>query len=206
MMSLLAILIAYLLGSIATSVWVGQIFYGKDVREYGSGNAGATNTFRVLGVKAGVPVLLIDILKGWLAVKLPMFMDGIPSSTDFQLVLGITSVIGHVFPLYIGFRGGKGIATLLGVLIGIHPEAAELSILTFLVIFLSTRYVSLSSIFAAIAFPVWIVGFYSDSPLSLYVFAVTVAILVVITHKRNIERLIKGEESRARFGKKKDVA
>jgi glycerol-3-phosphate acyltransferase PlsY len=202
MMSLLAIFIAYLLGSIATSVWVGQVFYNKDVREYGSGNAGATNTFRVLGVKAGIPVLLIDVLKGWLAVKLPYLIEAVPNTTDFQLVLGITAVIGHVFPVYVGFRGGKGIATLLGVLIGVHPEAAGLSMLSFLLIFLITRYVSLSSIIAAIGFPVWIVIFYREAPISLYMFAFTVAVLVVVTHKRNIERLLKGEESRANFRKK----
>lgn len=203
MMTILSILIAYLLGSIATSVWVGQWFYGKDVREYGSGNAGATNTFRVLGAKAGIPVLLIDVLKGWAAVQLPHWLGGVPNSTDFQLILGISSVLGHVFPVYIGFRGGKGIATLLGVLIGVHAGAAGCAMLTFVLVFVTSRYVSLSSILASIAFPVWIVSLYPGAPKSLIVFAITVAVLVVLTHKRNIERLLKGEEGRVSFKKKK---
>src|SRR5687768_13215686 len=121
------LLFAYLLGSIPSAVWIGKRFYGIDVREFGSGNAGATNTFRVLGKKAGIPVLLIDIFKGWLAVQLAYLSSYRIDSVEFvnlELVLGIAALIGHIFPVYVGFRGGKGIATLLGVVIGVHPYAA----------------------------------------------------------------------------------
>src|SRR3954465_15189349 len=112
--SILVLILAYLFGSIPTAVWIGQAFYGIDVREYGSGNAGATNTFRVLGKKAGIPVLIIDVLKGWLAVNiafLSRYAIGSVPYVNFQLVLGISSLLGHIFPIYVGFRGGKGIAT-----------------------------------------------------------------------------------------------
>ncbi|MCB0483453.1 MAG: glycerol-3-phosphate acyltransferase, partial [Flavobacteriales bacterium] len=136
------LLFAYLLGSIPTAVWVGQWFYGIDVREFGSGNAGATNTFRVLGKRAGIPVLLFDILKGFLAVKLaPYAISALPSSPDFvnyQIILGICALLGHIFPVFVGFRGGKGIATLLGIILAMHTPAAILSVVVFLVVFLLT--------------------------------------------------------------------
>lgn len=201
-MIFLTILIAYLMGSIAFSVWVGQIFYGIDVREYGSGNAGATNTIRVLGLKAGIPVLLLDVLKGFFAVYLVHVIPGVPNSTDVKIILGIASVLGHIFPVYVGFRGGKGIATLLGVVIAIHPYAALLSIATFAVVFIITRYVSLSSMLASLAFPFWIIFKYKETELSMIIFSVAVAILVLITHQKNIERLINKEESRISFSKK----
>lgn len=201
-MIFLTILIAYLMGSIASSVWVGQLFYGIDVREYGSGNAGATNTIRVLGIKAGIPVLLLDVLKGFFAVYLVYLMPGVPDSTDVKIILGIASVLGHIFPVYVGFRGGKGIATLLGIVVAIHPYAALLSIATFAVIFIISRYVSLSSMLASLAFPFWIIFKYKETELSMIIFSVAVAILVLITHQKNIERLINKEESRISFSKK----
>src|SRR4051794_33523292 len=111
------LIIAYLLGSVPSAVWVGQAFWGVDVREYGSGNAGATNTFRVLGPKAGIPVLFMDIGKGWLAVQIATFIGSyLPGTQQFvnlKLALGVAALIGHIFPIYVGFRGGKGVATLL---------------------------------------------------------------------------------------------
>ncbi|RMG78149.1 MAG: glycerol-3-phosphate 1-O-acyltransferase, partial [Bacteroidetes bacterium] len=146
---IIAIVIAYLMGSIPTAVWIGKIFYGIDVREYGSGNAGATNTFRVLGKKAGIPVLIIDILKGFFAVKLSYLFGGDILShnqlINFQLTLGLAALLGHIFPIYVGFRGGKGIATLLGIMIAIHYQAALISFAIFTVIFIASKYVSLSS-------------------------------------------------------------
>ena len=158
---LLLVLLSYLTGATPSAVWIGKIFYNTDVREYGSGNAGATNTFRVLGIRAGIPVLILDILKGSLAV---LYIYLIPDLSSFSLELvfehklafGISAVVGHLFPVYTGFRGGKGIATMLGVLIALHPLAAFFSFCIFLFVFFISRYVSLASIVASIAFPFFI--------------------------------------------------
>jgi len=200
------IIAAYLIGSIPTAVWVGKIFYNKDVREYGSGNAGATNTFRVLGVKAGIPVLIIDILKGWISVKLPYIFDtGMFAHTssfiNFQLVLGLAALLGHIFPVYAGFRGGKGIATLLGIIIALDYQGALFAISVFLVVLITTRFVSLSSMVAAMSFPLYIIAIEKNPYLSITIFSLFIAILVLITHQKNIERLLRGEESKI-FSKK----
>lgn len=192
------------MGSIPSAVWIGKSLYGVDVREFGSGNAGATNTFRVLGKKAGLLVLSIDILKGWLAVMMARFISEAPVGTapfvDLQIVLGVAAVIGHIFPVFAGFRGGKGIATLFGVILAAHPVACLASLGVFLVIFLAFRYVSLASISAAIAFPVTIITLFVDRAVpSMVIFSIMVAILVMITHQKNIERLIRREESKMKF-------
>lgn len=197
------IVIAYLIGSIPTAVWVGRYFYGIDVREYGSGNAGATNTFRVLGKKAGIPVLLIDILKGFLAVKLAYFLeDGIYTEkqlVNLSLVLGIAALIGHIFPVYVGFRGGKGIATLLGLMLAVHFQAAMCALGVFMLVFIISKYVSLSSITAAVSFPfIVIIGFKITTP-SLVIFSMFISVLVLVTHQKNIERLLRREESKAKI-------
>ena len=197
------IILSYLTGAFPSAVLFGKIFFKTDVREFGSGNAGATNTFRVLGKKAGIPVLILDIFKGWLAVNYIFFISSLSNNLDLvfeqQLVFGIAAVIGHLFPIYTGFRGGKGIATLLGLLVGIQPTAALLSSLVFIIIFFISRYVSLSSIFAAIAFPI-IIYFLSDSTdVSLIIFSIFVPLLALITHQKNIERLLKGEEVKVKF-------
>ncbi|MFT6441383.1 MAG: glycerol-3-phosphate acyltransferase PlsY [Salibacteraceae bacterium] len=198
---ILGLLIAYLLGSIPTAVWVGRIFYGKDVREFGSGNAGATNTFRVLGKKAGIPVLLFDILKGSIAVYLACYFvdyqEGTSDFVNYQLVLGIGVLIGHIFPVYVGFRGGKGIATLLGIMIAIHPQAAFSCIGIFLAVFLLTKYVSLGSMISAICFPLLIILVFKSEIPSLVIFSIFIAIMVLITHQKNIERLLRKNESKA---------
>ena len=156
--NILFLLLAYLIGAFPSAVWLGRTFHNTDVREYGSGNAGATNTFRTLGPKAGIPVLLMDILKGWIAVNLVYFvMDNQLMSEEkffeLKLAFGIAAVIGHLFPIYTGFRGGKGIATMLGFMIGIYWQAALLSALVFILTLLISKYVSLSSIIASLAFP-----------------------------------------------------
>ena len=198
---LISLVLAYLIGSIPTAVWIGKIFYDTDVREYGSGNAGATNTFRVLGKVAGIPVLLIDCLKGFGAVKLVLVFAEEPISTaafvNYELALGITAVIGHVFPIFAGFRGGKGIATLLGVMLAIHYQGALGALMVFVVVFAVTRFVSLGSMCAALAFPFIIVLVYRSTVPSLIVFSMFIAILVLITHQKNIERLFRREESKA---------
>lgn len=206
--TLLALFGAYLIGSVPSAVWVGKAFYGIDVREYGSGNAGATNTFRVLGKKAGIPVLILDILKGFLAVQLA-FVAGtyLPSSQQFvnlKLALGIASLLGHIFPVFAGFRGGKGVATLLGILIGVQPMAALICAGVFLTVFIPSGYVSLGSMTAAIAYPFIIMLVLNETVPTVNIFAMAVSILVLITHQKNIERLLKGTESKIfLFGGKK---
>jgi len=200
-MANLYILLSYFIGAIPSSVWIGKRFYNLDVREHGSGNAGATNTFRVIGKKAGVVVLLLDIMKAWFATVVLSTMAG-DKSIDYMLALGLVAVLGHVFPIYIGFRGGKGIASLLGVIIAIHPLASLYSIIVFITTLLISRFVSLSSILAACAFPVLIIIHFQSTNRSLIIFSLMVAVLVIFTHKKNIERLFNKEESKVVLTKK----
>jgi acyl phosphate:glycerol-3-phosphate acyltransferase len=204
--SIVALILAYLLGSIPSAVWIGQAMYGIDVREYGSGNSGATNTFRVLGVKAGIPVLLIDIFKGWIAVKLGWAFGEFQIDTaqyhNLQLSLAIAALIGHIFPVYVGFRGGKGVATLLGIILAVHVHAALYCMAIFIVLLLITRYVSLSSMITGIAFPFIIMLGYSNTVVAINIFGMFVSILILVTHQKNIERLLRGEEKRLSFARR----
>jgi len=204
---ILFVLLAYLTGAFPSAVWVGKTFYNIDVREYGSGNAGATNTFRVLGKGAGIPVFLMDVLKGWLSVSYVNFISNadILSPELFfenQLTFGIAAVIGHLFPIYTGFRGGKGIATMFGLLIGLQPLAAAFSFVVFVVVFMISKYVSLSSIIASLFFPIFVILVLGSINPSLNLFAIFIPILSLITHQKNIERLARGEEIKIKFGKK----
>lgn len=197
---------AYLTGSIPTAVWWGKRYYGIDVREFGSGNAGATNTFRVLGKKAGIPVLLIDIVKGTIAVLLAHFSPFIFDSNEFvnlELGLGIAALVGHVFPVFAGFRGGKGVATILGVVICLTPITSLLVLAVFLTVLLATRYVSLSSMIAGISFPFFLNIVLENQNQTLLIFSVFVAILLIVTHKKNISRLLKRQESKVNLFAKK---
>ena len=202
--------LSYLTGAIPSAVWLGKIFYKVDVREFGSGNEGATNTFRVLGKGAGIPVLLIDIIKGWMAVNYVCLLHNTTELSivnpnlyfEIKLAFGIFAVIGHLFPVYIGFRGGKGIATMLGLLIGLHPLAALYTLLVFILIFIFFKYVSLASIIASFTFPLIIIFFLSIDIYSLQLFSIFVPILSLITHQKNIERLVRGEETKVNFDKK----
>lgn len=205
---IILLILAYIIGSIPTAVWVGKRFYKVDVREHGSGNAGATNTFRVLGKKAGIPVLLIDILKGYLAVNLVGIQSVYEISeiipyTNLKLAFGFSAVVGHIFPLFAGFRGGKGIATLLGIVLAIHLQAALGAIAVFLVVLLSTKYVSLGSIMAGIVFPILVIFVFKTEVPSLMIFSSVVAILIVLTHQKNIERLLKKNENKTYLIKSK---
>lgn len=200
---------AYLLGSLPTSVWLGEAYFGIDVRDYGSGNAGATNTFRVLGRKAGTIVMLVDILKGWTATSLALLlylMNVIPFDDllMYKLLFGILAVIGHIFPVYVKFKGGKGVATLMGMVLAIHTEAALLCLVIFFVVLLTSKYVSLGSMIAALAFPILLLlpRFSPDDPMMI-VFGFVMFALVVITHQKNIVRLLNGEESRTNILRKK---
>lgn len=209
--SISALIFAYLFGSIPTAVWIGQAFYGIDVREYGSGNAGATNTFRVLGKKAGVAVMILDILKGYTATNLAyligLSVTGPQDSVQFvnyQLALGITAVMGHLFPIFAGFRGGKGIATLFGMIIAVHSGAALVCVLTFIIVLLLSKYVSLSSILSGFSFPLSIIFIFQSPIRSVVLYGMCICVLILVTHQKNIERLLKGKESRVNFFKRKE--
>lgn len=199
--------IAYLLGSIPTAVWVGLAWYGTDIREHGSKNAGATNTFRVLGKKAGIVVLSVDILKGFVAVFLP-FIWGVGSWGDnalvhVQLIAAIAAVLGHVFPVFAKFNGGKGVATSLGVTIGLHPLAAAICLGIFLFVFVVSNFVSLGAICAAIAFPTLLIFVFDISSPYFIAFSIILSTAVIIAHRKNIGRLIRGEENKMNLFKNK---
>lgn len=205
---LLSLIAAYLLGSVPTAVWIGKRFHGIDVREHGSGNAGATNVIRVLGWKTGVPVLLADVLKGWLAAMLPLFTGlaepHTASLVNLQIFAGLLAIIGHIFPVFAGFRGGKGVATIFGVLLALHFLLTLSCLGVFLLVLAISGYVSLSSMCAGTAFPV-LLFFCFDSPSQVFrVFSWFVALALIITHRKNISRLIKGEESKLFKKKQKE--
>jgi glycerol-3-phosphate acyltransferase PlsY len=196
------LLIAYLLGSVPTSVWIGKAFYNIDVREFGSGNAGATNTFRVLGRNAGIPVLIIDILKGAAAVALAWFSGfdhGEDEFINLQLGLGVAALLGHIFPVFAGFRGGKGVATMLGIVMCIVPVSCSICMGVFLIVLLITRIVSLSSMLAGLSFPIVLNVVLGNNNPILLVFSIVVAVLLLITHRKNIQRLLRKEESRVKL-------
>jgi len=201
--------LAYLLGSIPTAVWVGKVFYGKDVREFGSKNAGATNTFRVLGTKAGIPVMIIDVAKGYASTQLVYLISGIQTQTNpfisFQIGLGLTAVLGHIYPVFAGFRGGKGIATLLGMALAIQIYPGLICLGIFLIVLTLSQYVSLSSLSAATAYPIIIFLVYQSPILSLKIFSILVCLLVFYTHRQNIKRLLNHSESRVYFLRKKPL-
>jgi acyl phosphate:glycerol-3-phosphate acyltransferase len=200
------IVLAYLLGSIPTAVLVSKKFYGIDIREHGSGNAGATNTFRILGSKAGSFVMFADMMKGFMAVKLACFSVFPWTSeqfTNLQIFLGIAAVLGHIFPIWAEFRGGKGIATLFGMILSIQPLVAVSLVGVFMLMLFLTRYVSLSSISASIAFPLLIFFIFNAPELSYKLFAISTAFLVVLTHHKNISRLLHGNESKVPLFRKK---
>ncbi len=198
------ILLAYLLGSIPTAVWYGKTFHKIDVREHGSGNAGATNTLRTLGNKAGFIVLFIDLLKGYLATSL-IYFSAIEFETqnyfNFQMALGVTAVLGHVFPLFAGFKGGKGIATLLGMCIALNWQIALICIVVFVTIVSITKYISVGSMGAASLAAILSFYFYTNNVIANCFFCV-IAILVVYTHRTNITRLRTGTENKLSFKKK----
>lgn len=201
---LILLIFAYLLGSIPTAVWVSQKVYGLDIREHGSGNAGATNTFRVLGKKAGIAVMLVDMLKGLAAVQLSRLSGldwGSVQIVNLQIGLGLCAVIGHIFPIWAGFRGGKGIATLFGMILAIHPVVAVSLVGVFLFMLFITRYVSLSSMAASVAFPVLILFIFKEQApeMSYKLFAIATACMVVLTHHKNISRLLAGNESKVKL-------
>jgi acyl phosphate:glycerol-3-phosphate acyltransferase len=208
MTEVLLIMLAYLIGSIPTAIWVSRYFFGIDIREYGSGNAGATNTFRVLGSRWGTFVMIADVLKGLIATSLyvliPFYMHDEAARTNFMVGLGLAAVAGHIFPIWADFRGGKGVATLFGMIIAIQPLVAVYCVGVFLLVLYLTRFVSLSSILAGIAFAVLILFIFKEKQDLYRAFAIAVALLVILTHQKNISRILRGNESKIPIFKYRD--
>jgi glycerol-3-phosphate acyltransferase PlsY len=187
------ILLAYLLGSIPTAVLYGRIFHSVDVREFGSGNAGATNSLRVLGKRAGLAVLIVDMFKGFLAVFLAKyFLEAEPATL---IIIGFAAVIGHLLPIFSGFRGGKGVATSFGVLLALNPLGALVCLIVFLVVVKLTKYVSLASLMGSFSFIPF--NFWQNSGEHFFqLMAFVLFLLLVFTHRENVKRLIDGNENR----------
>lgn len=197
--------IAYLIGSIPTSVWIGRRFYDVDVRKHGSGNSGATNSLRILGKKAGIIVLLIDILKGWLAVGIVTFSSypsGSSQRIHLEVALACAAIIGHILPIYAGFKGGKGVATGLGIIAAFSPIVALLCIVVFAIIFFVFHYVSVASMIGALSFPLWMAIMSKMHYKWVLAFSIFLPALVVFMHRKNIARLLKGQESKIQLFKK----
>lgn len=208
MNELVLVIVAYLIGSIPTSLIVSRTQFNIDIRDYGSGNAGATNTFRVLGLKWGSVVMAFDMLKGLLATKLayliPFYVLNEFERTNFQIGLGLAAVLGHIFPIWAEFRGGKGVATLFGLIISVSPWTALSCLGVFLLVLFLTRFISLSSILASLAFPVFILIIFNVDNNAYRIFAIAVALLVIMTHQKNIGRLLSGNESKVPIFRNRD--
>ena len=208
MKEILLILIAYLIGSIPTAVWVSKYLFGIDIRDYGSGNAGATNTYRVLGPRLGTFVMTVDILKGICATSLylliPYYMNDEWDRTNLMVGLGLAAVLGHIFPIWADFRGGKGVATLFGMVLAIQPVVALYCVGVFLLVLFLTRFVSLSSIFASVAFAILILFIFNEKEPLYRGFAIAVALMVLLTHQKNIGRILRGSESKVPILKHRD--
>ncbi len=205
--------VAYLLGSIPSAVWIGKSFYGIDVRKEGSHNAGATNTIRVLGTLPGLFVLALDISKGWVAVYLSTNVFGsflrdwhwLDEFSYYSLSIAIIVVIGHALPVFASFKGGKGVATVLGAVVGLFHGIIPFVLAVFILTFILTHYISLSSIMAAVSFPIlyltsklWL-PVSDDITVPMAVFSVIVALFIIWTHRKNIKRLINHKEPKFRF-------
>jgi glycerol-3-phosphate acyltransferase PlsY len=206
-LTILVFVLAYLLGSIPAAVWIGKRFHNIDVRQHGSGNAGTTNVIRVLGWKTGIPVLLVDIAKGWLAASLPVFFNlagpESPQLINLQILAGMTAIAGHIFPVFAGFKGGKGVATVFGVLLALQPLLTLCSLGVFLAVLFLTGIVSVSSMSAGLAFPVFLLLVFGTPSVVFKIFSVFVAIALLFTHRKNIGRIMRGEESKLiKLGKK----
>jgi len=209
MQSLLVIVVlSYIIGSFPTSIIVGKLLKGIDIREHGSGNAGGTNVFRVLGPGPGIFVMLFDAFKGFAATfwVSRIVIDPLPAGAGMVMILaGVGAIVGHIWTVFARFRGGKGVGTAAGMLLALFPKALLVCLLVFFVVLFLSKIVSLSSMSAAVALPVTLSVF--KFPLhmpvanSLYVFSFIAAALIIFTHRSNIKRLLNGTENR--FGKKK---
>jgi glycerol-3-phosphate acyltransferase PlsY len=207
MICILFICLSYLIGSIPTAVWTGKKWHGLDPREHGSKNAGATNTFRVLGKKSGWFVLIVDITKGVLASILPLMIAENYSDNQllvFQLTTSFACIIGHVFPIFAQFKGGKGVATSLGIIIGLNPVSAAISLGIFLVVFLLFKYVSLGAIVTSISYPFVSYFIVKEDARIMIIFTILLGFLIIVSHRKNITRLLNGEESRMNLSRRKE--
>ena len=210
MKELFFIICAYLIVSIPTALIISRRFFDIDIRDYGSGNMGATNTFRVLGSKYGTIVMICDILKGMAAVALYNFLpyylhqgSGL-DRTNLMIGLGLSAVLGHVFPIWANFKGGKGVATLFGMILAIQPVIAISCVGVFLIVLYLTRFVSLSSIIAGLMLPVSVLWIWNEHEVLYRLFALFVAVLIIVTHQKNIGKLLRGVESRIPILKHRD--
>ena len=208
MKEFLLIIAAYLIGSIPTSIWISRYFFGIDIRDYGSGNAGATNTYRILGSRWGTFVMVADMMKGVIAtslyVLLPYYAGNEWARTNFMIGLGLAAVAGHILPIWASFRGGKGVATLFGMILAIQPIVAVCCVGVFLLVLFLTRFVSLSSILSGVAFAVFILFIFNDDVTLYRIFSVAVALMIILTHQKNINRLLNGTESKIPILKHRD--
>jgi acyl phosphate:glycerol-3-phosphate acyltransferase len=202
------LILAYLMGSIPSAVWIGKLFYNTDVREHGSGNAGATNVIRVLGYKAGIPVLLFDVFKGFAAVQVIFLFPHPGLNDDFityvRICLAFAAVLGHVFPIFAGFKGGKGVGTLAGAAIALYPLALLVVLALFITILVLTKYVSVASVICGISFPFIVIFITRTEHPGLIILAIVVALFIPLTHINNIKRILKGKENKFDFSRKKE--
>lgn len=207
---ILVFLICYLLGSVPTAVWTGKIFFGVDVRTQGSGNAGATNTFRVLGKGAGTFVLAFDVTKGFLAASLAVFLNyqGIISTDNilfFKMLMGLTAVAGHIYPIFAGFKGGKGVATLLGMVFSISLVVAFVCLGVFLLFFVSFHYVSVGSLVAGVVFSLLVFGgMAGEATGAAKILSLLLTAMLFYTHRSNIQKLRMGTENKMYLTRKKN--
>lgn len=192
------IFIAYLIGTIPFGLLTARMVKGVDIRKYGSGNIGATNVFRVVGKKWGILVFVLDAVKGALAVLLPAWMSGASSVSPWVIGWGVAAILGHSFPLWLGFKGGKGVATSLGVFLAIVPVPAIITFGLWTVVFLFSRILSVASLAAALLFPVILFATIRGTEIFRWVFPVSflLAIFIVYTHRSNLRRLFDGEEKK----------
>jgi glycerol-3-phosphate acyltransferase PlsY len=208
MKEFILLVVAYFIGSIPTALIVSRSFFNIDIREYGSGNMGACMWLGLLGSLFGwfvlVGVLLFGFVGVWVFFVLPYYLTNELDRTNLMIGLGLAAVIGHIYPIWAGFRGGKGVATLFGMVLAIQPVVALNCVGVFVLVLYLTRYVSLSSILAGVALPICVLWIYNEKEVFYRVFAVAVAALIVLTHQKNISRLLKGNEGRVPILKHRD--
>jgi len=199
MINMIAILCAYLIGSIPSGLWIGKLFYKTDIREHGSGNLGATNTFRVLGKKAGIVVTVMDILKGTIATLLPTFAY-FSDVTVHPLLLGAIAAVGHMFPIFAGFRGGKAVATSGGVLLGYSWPFFVFLVIGFLIYLKITKIVSLSSMLISVTAVLYsIIYWIVTGDYALFILVVILATFIIYRHRSNIKRIKEGTEPKVKW-------
>ncbi|PTE94413.1 acyl-phosphate glycerol 3-phosphate acyltransferase [Staphylococcus equorum] len=201
MMIIIMLILSYLIGAFPSGYVIGKLFYKKDIRQFGSGNTGATNSFRVLGKPAGFLVTFLDIFKGFIVVFFPLWLpvsaEG-PISSFFTngLIVGAFAILGHVYPVYLGFKGGKAVATSAGVILGMNPILLFILAAIFFIILKLTKYVSLSSIIASIC---CLIGAVLIRDIILVIVSIGVVVLLIIRHRSNIVRIFKGEEPKIKW-------